>query len=218
VLGGLLKATSFALVFSTLALLVAGRIDHPWVNAYLAVLGMIVIAAGAAIDPSLVRERLRQSHGGEDSTRLVLLRVASLATLVIALLDSGRLHRSDTVPGALRVAALAAVAVSMAWSLWAMRSNPFFLPVMAIQAERGHRLITAGPYGIVRHPGYLGMMVFAPATALALGSWLALIPAFACSLLFVRRAAHEDRFLLGRLEGYAGYATAVRHRLVPGVW
>ena len=71
---------------------------------------------------------------------------------------------------------------------------------------------------MVRHPGYFGMLVFAPAAALALGSWWALIPAgIYCSLIF-RRVLVEDRFLRANLAGYEDYAARVRHRVIPGVW
>jgi len=59
--------------------------------------------------------------------------------------------------------------------------NPFFSPALRIQAERGHAVIARGPYRFIRHPGYLAMLIAVPASALALGSWLALIPAFAFS-------------------------------------
>jgi protein-S-isoprenylcysteine O-methyltransferase Ste14 len=218
VIGNLVHAVAIALGYTLLGWALAGRIDHPWVNAYLAIAAVALIGGAAGAPAGLIRERLRRSRGGADATRLVLLRLLFLATLVIGILDVARFHRWDTVPAAWRVVGLVVVAAATMWTLWAVRSNPFFLPVMAIQSDRGHRLVSDGPYRIVRHPGYLGMVLSAPATALGLGSWAALIPGLACALLFVLRAGHEDRFLNERLEGYREYAGRVRHRLVPGVW
>jgi len=91
-------------------------------------------------------------------------------------------------------------------------------PALRIQTERGHSVITRGPYRIVRHPGYFAMLVAVPASALAVGSWLALIPAFAFSAVIVRRTTLEDRYLRQVLPGYLGYADSVRYLLLPGIW
>jgi len=69
--------------------------------------------------------------------------------------------------------------------------NRFFVPQIRIQSERGHGVVSSGPYSFVRHPGYAGTLVAMPASALALGSWWALVPAVAGSLLFVRRTADD---------------------------
>ena len=96
--------------------------------------------------------------------------------------------------------------------------NPFFSPALRIQTERGHSVITCGPYRIVRHPGYLAMLIAVPVSALTVGSWLALIPAFGFIAVIVRRTALEDRYLRQELPGYLSYAKSVRYRLVLGLW
>jgi protein-S-isoprenylcysteine O-methyltransferase Ste14 len=100
----------------------------------------------------------------------------------------------------------------------AMIANPFFSPALRIQTERRHSVITRGPYRIIRHPGYCAMLVAVPASALAVGSWLALIPAIAFSAVIIRRTALEDRFLDANLAGYDSYMVRVRHRLFCGIW
>lgn len=197
---------------------VAGRLDLPTLNAYVAMIAGFFLAATLLVDPDLMKERTRRGQTGADPLRLALIRLLFLAFLVLALLDIGRFHWSDTVPVALQVASLLAVAGALAWTFWAVVVNRFFVPVIRIQAERGHRVVTEGPYARVRHPGYAGNVVLAPASALALGSWWALAPALAISLLFVMRAAHEDRFLREHLEGYREYASRVRFKLVPHLW
>lgn len=208
----------FTSLFALAFFAVSGRFDLPMLNAYLAMSAGIFLVATMFVDPELMRERLRRGQAGEDPRRLALIRVLFFAFLLVALLDIGRFHWSDTVPRSLQVASLLAVAGSMTWTFWAVAVNRFFVPVIRIQAERGHAVVTDGPYAWVRHPGYAGNMVSAPASALALGSWWALAPALAISLLFVARVAHEDRFLREHLEGYREYAARVRFRLVPHVW
>jgi protein-S-isoprenylcysteine O-methyltransferase Ste14 len=99
-----------------------------------------------------------------------------------------------------------------------MVSNRFFAPVVRIQRDRGHTVATAGPYRIVRHPGYVGMVVCGIAVPLMLGSLWALILAVVGVGVAVLRTALEDRTLQNELEGYREYASRVRYRLIPGVW
>ena len=100
----------------------------------------------------------------------------------------------------------------------AMAVNRHLETTVRIQWDRGHEVASQGPYRLVRHPMYVGMIVQLPATALLLGSGLALVPASVCVLLLVVRTALEDRTLVRDLPGYAGYAKTTRYRLVPGIW
>jgi protein-S-isoprenylcysteine O-methyltransferase Ste14 len=96
--------------------------------------------------------------------------------------------------------------------------NTFFSEVVRIQHDRGHYVVTSGPYRWVRHPAYLANIVLWPCSALALGSWWAMVPAGVIVALYVLRTALEDRTLQKELPGYADYAKQVRYRLVPGAW
>lgn len=204
-----LLAVLFALV---------GRADQPRVVAFAGVcLGLILVGV-LQLNPELVRERLRRNQTTTDPGRLAAIRLLVLIHVVVTLLDVGRFHWSDTVPMGLSMVALGVFVVGVLWIIWSMSVNPFFVPTIRLQPERGHRVIDEGPYKVVRHPGYLGMFWISPASALALGSWWGLVPALLASLLFVWRAADEDRFLLDQLQGYGTYASRVRFRLVPGMW
>jgi protein-S-isoprenylcysteine O-methyltransferase Ste14 len=87
-----------------------------------------------------------------------------------------------------------------------------------VQDDRGHRVIDSGPYSIVRHPGYAGLMLGMPFSGLALGSWIAAAIGLVMSGLILRRVMFEDAFLKKNLDGYAAYSDRVRHRLIPGLW
>ena len=101
----------------------------------------------------------------------------------------------------------------------AMAVNPHFEKTARIQHDQGHHVIDAGPYRIIRHPGYLAIIVgFIIPVPFLLGSWWAFLPAFIAVLLLVIRTALEDRLLRKELEGYEEYAGRVRFRLVPGIW
>ena len=141
-----------------------------------------------------------------------------LAHLVVAGMDVGRFHWSASVPVELHIAGLVGMTLGFGLSCWAMRVNRFFSPVVRIQTERGHHLVTGGPYRLIRHPGYLAALGTFPSGGLALGSWWSLAPLLGFVLLMLRRVLIEDKFLRENLGGYVGYAERVKYRLVPGVW
>ena len=161
---------------------------------------------------------MRPAPGGAGrGDRIAVMVLTSLAG-VIGALDVGRLHWSDTVRPPVQLAALLAYAAGIGFLIWAMAVNEFFSPIIRVQAELGHRLVTTGPYGLVRHPGYLGMIVGYGASGLALGSWTAFALSFATAILVLRRAVLEDRYLQQHMPGYGEYSRRVPYRLVPGVW
>src|SRR5260370_42326317 len=93
--------------------------------------------------------------------------------------------------------------------------NSFFSPSVRLQTERSQSVIQHGPYILMRHPGYFAMSISVSATALAIGSWLAMIPPVAFVLLIRRRAQLQDHVLRNNLSGYAGYARRVPAKLTP---
>jgi protein-S-isoprenylcysteine O-methyltransferase Ste14 len=90
--------------------------------------------------------------------------------------------------------------------------------VIRIQTDRGHRLVTSGPYAYVRHPAYAVAPLLLVGGGVVLGSWLAALFGFPMVLPILRRTVREDRVLRERLAGYAAYAEKVRYRLLPRVW
>ncbi|MFX1510442.1 MAG: methyltransferase family protein [Promethearchaeota archaeon] len=101
---------------------------------------------------------------------------------------------------------------------WAMISNPFFHGMIAIQTERSHRVISKGPYRLVRHPGYLGQSLYYLGMPLLLASWWAFFLGIIMTIAFVYRTTKEDRALLAGLPGYGVYAEKTSKRLFPGLW
>ena len=99
-----------------------------------------------------------------------------------------------------------------------VRDNSHLRSPARIQTERGHKLIDTGPYALVRHPGYVGGILFCVGTALCLGSLGALIAAGLASALLVLRTRWEDQTLQAELAGYKEYTRRVRSKLLPGVW
>ena len=171
------------------------------------------------VNPIIFRARARFQPGTErwDLRLLSLMLPAAAAIMPVAALDVGRFGWS-TLPTWAIAGGYVVFLAGFGLGAWAQAVNEFFEPGVRIQSERHQRVIDAGPYAVIRHPGYLsGMLVFA-GTAVSLGSLWALVPAAVASIVLVVRTALEDRLLRVRLPGYHDYARRVRWRLVPGLW
>lgn len=217
-----MKRTLLFLTYSTLLAGVlfgcAGRVDLPLFWVWLAVPLVTWVYVLRHMDPGLMQERLRPGPGGVDRALRIIIMPFALAHLAIAALDVGRFHWSDTVPFAVQVVAAVVFAGTYAISAWAVVVNRFFSSVVRVQSERGHHVVSSGPYRWVRHPSYAGLLVNTIASGLVLGSWWSMAPMVVLFVLILRRATIEDRFLQQHLDGYLEYAQRVRYRLVPGVW
>ena len=102
--------------------------------------------------------------------------------------------------------------------VWAMSANTYFSPQVRIQTERGHTVANTGPYKFIRHPGYVGAILFTVGVPILLGSWWALIPNLVAVVFFIIRTALEDKTLIKELPGYADFVESVKFRLIPGIW
>ena len=195
----------------------AGRLDLPWFWALMALHAVLVSFAMYVIPPDLRAERMRPGPGEQDRhLRLLLIPLLFIHVLVAGL--DARFSWSSEPGAVVRVIGLVGMVASMGLSTWAMYTNRFFSSAVRLQEDRGHRVVTGGPYRFVRHPGYTGMLACAVSGGLALGSWYAFIPLLAAVCVVGLRASREERFLGTALEGYAEYANRVRYRLVPGLW
>lgn len=195
----------------------AGRWNLPFVWSYVGVVVLLVPVGYRLADPGLIAERLHPGSGGQDRKLRMIASPFFLVHLIVAGLDL-RFGWSGQLSPWIQTAGLIGFVLFLALPMWAMAVNPFFSPVVRIQSERGHKLITSGPYRWIRHPGYLAALIAFPCGGIALGSWWSLLPYAPLCLLILRRTIIEDRFLHEHLPGYADYARRVRYRLIPYVW
>jgi protein-S-isoprenylcysteine O-methyltransferase Ste14 len=198
------------------ALLVAGNGSDPWLWGYVATFALIGGYSIHAMDDDLAKERFSPPSKGADRLALRWVRLIAAAHIVVGVADSR--FGWTTVPDVLRGVGLAGFGLSFLLVARSMLANRFFSAVVRIQDDRGHHVVDTGPYAVVRHPGYAGMIVFAPLSGLALGSWVSVAVAMFYSALIARRVLFEDRFLRMNLKNYEAYTRRVRYRLVPGVW
>jgi protein-S-isoprenylcysteine O-methyltransferase Ste14 len=199
----------------------AGRLNWPMAWAALGVLAAIFIVGVLLADSGLIAERIELGPGirRTDVVTAALSFVFTFPlTLLVAGLDAGRFGWSPEIGCALRAPALAVFALGLGLGCWASTSNKFFSVFIRLQMDRGHAVVSAGPYGYVRHPAYAGFMAASLALPIALGSLWAVLPAFVGCCGWVIRTALEDDVLTQELPGYVAYRARIRYRLFPGVW
>lgn len=220
VIAFLANALVFRGVVLGITLFSAGRWDWFWAWLSAGIFYAFDVLSIVLVDPSLLAERSRRSPDQKAWDRplvgfaVVLLPISSV---IVAGLDERFGWRPDAPVIAQGIAA-AVVAVGYAVTIWAMRANAYFSAVMRIQTDRGHQVASGGPYRIVRHPGYVGAMLFTLAAPVALGSLWGLIPALIAAVLYVIRTQKEDDALQAELPGYHEFTQQTRFRLIPGVW
>lgn len=219
-------ATSYAiglpLALVALVFLPVGRLD--WSPGWFFIVFLIVVYGVSAlvlwrVNPVIYRARSRFQPGTErwDRILLALMLPAMVAEIPLATRDAGRMLWSS-VPFPVAVFGYILIAAGIALGAWAQAVNRFFEPGVRIQRERGHHVITSGPYKFVRHPGYVSAIMIFVGVPLSLASWWALIPAAFASAILILRTIWEDALLRAELDGYADYARRTRFRLVPGIW
>src|SRR5262245_50430273 len=142
-----LKSALFVVGAAAALFAAAGTVAIASFWAYLAILAVVMIASFAALDPDLLRERMRPG-GSKPPLSLTMFSLVLFMHWIVAGLDRGRFHLSDNVPGWLQGVCLFTVAAGYALALWAMRVNPFFSSVIRIQTDRGQHVVTTGPYEI----------------------------------------------------------------------
>jgi protein-S-isoprenylcysteine O-methyltransferase Ste14 len=127
-------------------------------------------------------------------------------------------HLAAVPPPWLRGLGLLAFACGWGTVYLALRANAFAVTVVRLQPDRGHEVVAHGPYAVVRHPMYLGLLGVMVGLALALGSLAGVAAAVVPSGILAMRIVIEERLLRARLPGYSAYGERVRWRLLPGIW
>lgn len=212
------------IVFPLTPMIISGVWDwwEAWAYAVINILGFFASRILAARrNPDIISERARsmdmQDAKPWDKILSPALAFGSLLILIVAGADKGF---GWTTPFTLnaKLAALLVVILGYAIGSWALVENKFFSGVVRIQTDRGHRVVTTGPYRFVRHPGYAGALWTYLATPILFDSLWAFIPSLLLFAVLVLRTSLEDRTLQAELPGYAEYAQRTRYRLFPGIW
>jgi protein-S-isoprenylcysteine O-methyltransferase Ste14 len=210
-------------VMAVFLLVPAGKLDWPAAWGFLAEIGVLSLAIGlwlARNDPALLAERLgspfQRAQKTWDKVFMSVVMVLYFGWLVLMGLDArwGISH----VPLWLQALGALDIALSNYVVFLTFRENSYAAPVVKIQRERGHRVVSTGPYAYVRHPMYAGGLLMFLGMPLQLSSWLGLAGLVLLAPLLAVRIVMEERTLAAELDGYRDYAERVRYRIIPGLW
>ncbi len=218
----IIRETTGVVVMGVALFWAAGTIN--WWPAWAALAVIAAWSAGTAVvilrrNPELLAERLGPRKGAKswDLAIMSILGLLQLVRYIVAGLDH-RYGWSAAFPLMAQIAALIAGGLGYTLMVWSTSVNAFFSQIVRIQSEKGHKVVTSGPYQYLRHPGYFGALLFEFTIGILLGSWWAFGISLIGVVLLVMRTSLEDRTLQNELPGYAEYAQKVRYRLVPGIW
>lgn len=214
-----IKMSPLAVFLGVILFASAGRFDVPAFWVYVVGLWLLAGAIYSLLErrsPELVAERFRPPSDRDRATRRMALPIA-LGHLGFAGLDVARFGWS-AVPMWAQVLGFVLLFSSMLLVGWVLLSNPYASSAVRIQGERHHHVISNGPYALVRHPMYLGVVLFTAGSGLALGSYWAGLMLLPLIVVFMRRTLVEDKMLQAELGGYADYAVHVRWKVIPGLF
>ena len=211
----------FVIFLAAMLLLAAWTFAYWQLWLFLAVLSAGLFAITLYLirhDPVLLERRLQAGPKAEkEKSQKIIIGLASALFFVFCLFP-GIDHRFgwSSVPAAIVLLGDAAVAVGLLICFFVFRENGFASATVEIHPEQ--KVISSGLYGVVRHPMYMGALLFVLGLPLALGSWWGLLFVPAIAALLAWRLVDEERLLVQSLAGYADYRSRVRYRLVPLLW
>lgn len=210
-------------VFALILFGAAGRLDWWQGWTFLAVFfGCCFVVSEWALrrDPALIAERMgapvQKDQPLWDRIFMPVVGIVFLSWLALMGLDAR--YGWSHVPLWLVMTGAAGMVLGFAIVARVFFENTFLAPVVKLQTERAHHVISTGPYAFVRHPMYAGAIVLIVGSGLLAGSWWATAASLLIIAAIAVRAVLEERMLKATLAGYADYAARVRYRLVPHVW
>ena len=216
--GGLLR---MALILSALVFLTAWTVRY-W-QAWICLLVFFVCATGITLylmknDPKLLERRMSAGASAEKEASQKIIQVfaavAFVAMFVVSVLD----HRFawSVVPTYAVIAGDALIVLGFLFVFFVFKVNSFTSGIIEIAPEQ--KVISTGPYGLVRHPMYLGALILLLGIPIALGSWWGVLTLVPMAVVLVLRLTDEEIFLARNLPGYTEYRQKVKYRLVPFAW
>ena len=217
----LLSLAVLAVVIGLLLFLSAGTTQYREAWVYLAIFNGASLLTSLYLlqrDPALLQRRMRGGPMAEkETTQKIIMLFASLgfvALIVVPALD----YRFgwSSVPVLVEIAGDLLVVIGFFFIFLVYRENSF--TSATIEIAENQKVVSTGPYSVVRHPMYASALLYLIGTPLALGSYWGLLALVVMTPFLIWRLLDEERFLANNLPGYREYQKQVQHRLVPYIW
>ena len=214
--------TLFVLIaMGALLFLTAGTLSYWQAWVYLALFAAsssAIIAYLVRKDPALLERRIRGGATAEKATsQQIASTIASIGFIAIfAVSGLGQRFHWSTLPLTVTIAGNVLFLVGWAIVFFVFKENSFASATIEVASDQ--RVVSTGPYAIVRHPMYSGSLLYVLGTPLALGSWWGFLGVLLMMPAVVWRLLDEERFLVKNLPGYSEYEERVKYRLIPRAW
>lgn len=187
-----------------------------WMYLILLILMMTAMSVFLLVtDPELLARRMQFSERRKQQKRLIAWSYL-LFVLIFILPGFDRRFGWSHLPPAVSI--IAELLVVLAYGIVALVFCENSYTSRIVEVAQGQKVIDTGPYAIVRHPMYVGVLLMYTVTPLALGSWLAFLVALLMIPVIVIRIKDEEKTLLEELPGYREYTQKVKYRLIPEIW
>jgi protein-S-isoprenylcysteine O-methyltransferase Ste14 len=215
----LIQVFSIFVLQGAILFVAAGTLSWKWAW-YVLLLGFALLIFNWIVMPAeVIEERGRKKENVKKWDKILssIISIPTLLMYVFSGLDR-RFHWTGDIPVFINIAGLAFIFLGSLLFTWSMVSNKFFSTLVRLQIDRQHTVVTEGPYKFIRHPGYLGYIIFTVATPIALGAYWGLVFSAIIGILLFVRTTLEDATLKKELPGYAEYTENVKYKLVPFLW
>lgn len=215
----------YILIWPIVILFLSG--DWLWIEGWIFSIWFVTLSLAVVIylyfkDPGLLAERFRKpGTGGEkgwDKYWIYTILIMFIIWLVVMPLDAKRYGWTVNFPVWLKFIGGILLFPAFFFTYRAFVDNPFASSLVRIQTERKQYVVSTGVYGFVRHPMYLGAILYSIGSPMLLGSKYGILLGLIMSFLLVGRIIGEERALVEGLEGYEDYKKKVKYRLIPYIW
>ena len=209
------------LVMAGLVFVSAGTVDYWEAWVFLGVFGVSGLAITLYLmkkDPKLLARRVSGGPTAEKEPTQKIIQTFTALGFIGMLVVPGLDHRWHWSVVSLDVVVTAdiLVVVGFVFVFLVYKENSFASATIELAPE--HKVISTGPYALVRHPMYFGGLLMFLGMPVALGSWYGLLALVVMMPALLWRLLDEEKFLVKGLQGYSEYRNRVRYRLVPFVW
>jgi protein-S-isoprenylcysteine O-methyltransferase Ste14 len=218
----LIKGIGTNLVFTAILFMCAGRIDfiQGWIFLIINLISTLLNYFSIYNNTELINERSTLGKGVKSWDKLLLGLSAFIYVIIIVMagFDSGRYNYAYGFDWKIVISGVILTLIGQLLFLTARKQNNFFSSVVRIQKEREHSVCDKGLYKVVRHPGYLGMIISLTGIPFITTSFWSFLPTIIAIILLLIRTQLEDKTLLNELDGYTEYSRKTRYKLIPFVW
>jgi protein-S-isoprenylcysteine O-methyltransferase Ste14 len=211
----------FMVTMAAVLFVAAGTIDYWQAWVFLLVFfgsSFAITAYLARHDPALLERRLVAGPSAEkDKTQKLIQLLAMIAFIAIFVFPAiDHRYGWSSMPASVAIAGDLLIATGFLAVFLVFKENSYASSIIEVGAEQ--KIVTTGPYAVVRHPMYSGALVMLIGVPLALGSWWGLLLVIPITAVLVWRLLEEENFLAKSLPGYPDYQNKVRYHLLPLLW